>query len=209
MEKTNSDYVYIDARHLGKAFLEKRFPTIYAKCLENGYHMEKDVVPVAPVEHFGIGGIQVDLDGKTTIKNLFANGECASSGVHGANRLASNSLLECVVFGKKIANFINQLPKCTVHTFEVATINTKYERDFHQIRTKIRKVMSEDVFIARTTQGLENAKHIMDAYYQELAQNATLTVDYYRTLNTVTVAKLIIEAAISRKESLGSHLMVC
>ncbi len=209
MEKTNSEYVYIDARHLGKAFLEKRFPTIYAKCLENGYHMEKDVVPVAPVEHFGIGGIKIDLDGKTTVKHLFANGECASSGVHGANRLASNSLLECVVFGKKIANFINQLPSTTITILPVTTTDATYERDYHQIRTKVRKVMSEDVFIARTEQGLQNAKQIIDTYYQELQQHITLTVDYYRTLNTVTVAKLIIEAAISRKESLGSHLMVC
>ena len=96
MYDTWSDYVYLDARHLGKEFLKDRFPTIYQKCLNFGYHMESDLIPIAPQEHYGIGGIKIDLNGKTSMANLYANGECSNSGVHGANRLASNSLLEAL-----------------------------------------------------------------------------------------------------------------
>lgn len=208
LEKTNCPYVYIDARHLGKEFLKKRFPTIYAKCLEYGYKMEEDLIPVAPVEHFGIGGIKVDLDGKTSIPHLFANGECASSGVHGANRLASNSLLECVVFGKKIANSINKMENLDTRFWNISQEISYDNNDFHKIRVEIRKIMSKYVFIARTSKGLEFAREKINDYYQDLENHPCVNVDYYRAFNTVTVAKLITDAAIARKESLGSHLMV-
>lgn len=208
LEKTNCPYVYIDARHLGKEFLKKRFPTIYAKCLEYGYKMEEDLIPVAPVEHFGIGGIKIDLDGKTSISHLFANGECASSGVHGANRLASNSLLECVVFGKKIANAVNQIPNETIYFWNDSQEITYSDVDFHTIRVAIRQIMSKYVFIARTTKGLAFAEERINEYIEKLKQNSCINIDYYRALNTATVAKLIVDAAIARKESLGSHLIV-
>lgn len=208
LEKTNSQYVYIDARHLGKDFLKNRFPTIYSKCLEYGYQMEKDLVPVAPVEHFGIGGVQIDLNGKTTINNLFADGECASSGVHGANRLASNSLLECVVFGKRIANVINKKESITINTFDEIKELKGANVDFHSIRVNVRNMMSKYVFIARTIKELTIAKKELDQYYDELMKLDCNTYDYYRALNTVTVGRLITNQAIQRKESIGSHLLI-
>lgn len=208
LEKTNSEYVYIDARHLGKEFLQKRFPTIYARCSEYGYQMEKDLVPVAPVEHFGIGGILINLDGETNIKGLFANGECASSGVHGANRLASNSLLECVVFGKQIATNINKMGNAEVRTYEALVDEVDTTKNYHDIRVDVRNTMSKYVFIARKNEELNLAKEKMNKYYDELSKVKTISFDYYRAYNTVTVAKLITDAALARKESLGSHLMV-
>lgn len=208
MEQTNSEYVYIDARHLGKEFLQKRFPTIYSKCFEYGYKMEEDLVPVAPVEHFGIGGIWVNLDGQTSIEGLFANGECASSGVHGANRLASNSLLECVVFGKQIATNINKIENNEIQILETSIDEVDTSLAYHHIRVDVRKIMSKYVFIARKNSELKLAKEKMDQYYNELSKIKTISFDYYRAYNTVIVAKLIIDAALARKESLGSHLMV-
>ena len=208
MYDTWSQYVYIDARHLGKKFLMKRFPTIYEKCLESGYHMESDLIPVAPVEHFGIGGVQIDLDGETSITNLFANGECCSSGVHGANRLASNSLLECVVFGKKIAQKINEKPESEVESWDIEISFSVNNNNYHPIREEIRETMSKYVFIVRDTEGLHLAQRIIDRHYNNLCKHPFTTVDYYRALNIATVAKLITDAAEARKESIGCHLRI-
>lgn len=208
MEKTNSEYVYIDARHLGKEFLQYRFPTIYAKCFEYGYKMEEDLIPVAPVEHFGIGGIWINLEGKTSLEGLYANGECASSGVHGANRLASNSLLECVVFGKQIAEGINQMQSTLVQIDEVEMDKVDTTTSYHQVRVDVRQMMSKYVFIARKNSELLLAKEKIEHYMDELSKIKTVSFDYYRAYNTVIVAKLIVDAALARKESLGSHLMV-
>ena len=208
MYDTWSQYVYIDARHLGKKFLMKRFPTIYEKCLESGYHMESDLIPVAPVEHFGIGGVQIDLDGETSITNLFANGECCSSGVHGANRLASKSLLECVVFGKKIAQKINEKPESEVESWGIEISFSVNNNNYHPIREEIRETMSKYVFIVRDTEGLHLAQRIIDRHYNNLCKHPFTTVDYYRALNIATVAKLITDAAEARKESIGCHLRI-
>lgn len=208
MYDTWSQYVYIDARHMGKDFLENRFPTIYQKCKESGYHMESDLVPVAPVEHYGIGGVQIDLDGKTSLKGLYANGECCSSGVHGANRLASNSLLECIVFGKRIAKAINESvsEKIDVTEAEIEYSVNKY--NYHPIREEIRDTMNKYVFIVRDTEGLTLAKSIINRHYKNLVKYPFTTVDYYRALNITTVAKLITDAAFERKESIGCHLRI-
>ena len=96
--------VCLDLRHLGGSFVEKRFPTISSRCREWGYDLDHDLIPVSPAAHYLIGGIAVDLDGRTAVENLFAVGEVASTGVHGANRLASNSLLEGLVFGYRVAS---------------------------------------------------------------------------------------------------------
>lgn len=208
MYDTWSEHVYIDARHLGKNFLEHRFPTIYNKCIEFGYRMESDLIPVAPVEHYGIGGIVIDLEGRTSMKNLFASGECSSSGVHGANRLASNSLLECIVFGKRIAKLISNSkvtnPEITQEEIEPSTNNYSY----HLVREEIRNTMSQYVFIVRSKDGLDIAKKVIDKNYNNLIKHPFTTIDYYRALNIVSVARLIVLAAINRKESIGCHLRI-
>lgn len=208
MYDTWSEYVCIDARHLGKEFLEHRFPTIYNKCLEFGYRMEKDFIPVAPVEHYGIGGIQINLSGETSMSRLYAVGECCSSGVHGANRLASNSLLECLVFGKRIAKTIDVKEKQVVHGYEMTKKIATNKYSYHTIREEVRNTMSQYVFIVRKTEGLEFAVKLMNTHYHNLLRHPFTTVDYYRALNIVTVAKLISEAALARKESIGCHLRI-
>ncbi|MGI6709933.1 MAG: L-aspartate oxidase [Bacilli bacterium] len=208
MYDTWSECVYIDARHLDKEYLEKRFPTIYSKCLVNGLDMSKDLIPVAPVEHFGIGGIAIDLDGKTSMENLYANGECASSGVHGANRLASNSLLECIVFGKRIANSINS-SKLHITELEIKEpfINTS-NFSYHNVRTDVRNLMDKYVGVVRTKEGLEIALNIINKHYENIIKHPFLTYDYFRALNVITVAKLITEAALKRDQSMGCHYRV-
>lgn len=208
MYDTWSEHVYIDARHLGKEFLENRFPTIYGKCSEYGYKMETDLIPVAPVEHYGIGGIKIGLQGQTSMNHLYAVGECSSSGVHGANRLASNSLLECLVFGKRIAETINQTASEDVKGYEMLKKITTNKFSYHLIREEIRNTMSQYVFIVRTTEGLEIAMKVINSHYKNLLRHPFTTVDYYRALNTVTVAKVITEAALARKDSIGCHLRI-
>ncbi|MCM1514550.1 MAG: L-aspartate oxidase [Anaeroplasma bactoclasticum] len=208
MYDTWSQYVYIDARHLGKDFLEHRFPTIYAKCLESGYHMESDLVPVAPVEHYGIGGIKINLDGETSMAHLYANGECCSSGVHGANRLASNSLLECIVFGKRIAKKINVIEHKAIAPWDMEIDVAVNKYNYHPIREEIRDTMNKYVFIVRDTEGLHLAQSIINRHYKNLCKHPFTTVDYYRALNIATVAKLITDAAEARKESIGCHLRI-
>lgn len=208
MYDTWSEYVYIDARHLGKDFLMHRFPTIYNKCLESGYKMESDFVPVAPVEHFGIGGIKINLSGESSMARLYAVGECSSSGVHGANRLASNSLLECLVFGKRISDVINthheEMPSIVEEEKEI----TQNKYSYHAIREEIRNAMSQYVFIVRKKDELEMALKIINRHYNNLLRHPFTTVDYYRALNIATVAKVITEAALARKESIGCHLRI-
>lgn len=208
MYDTWSQYVCIDARHLGKEFLMHRFPTIYQKCSESGYLMEKDFIPVAPVEHYGIGGVQIDLNGETSMPNLYANGECCSSGVHGANRLASNSLLECIVFGKRIASAINKKEHSKIDTWDIEINYSVNKYNYHPIREEIRDTMSKYVFVVRDSEGLNLAKSIIDRHYKNLCKYPFTTVDYYRALNIATVAKLITEAALARKESIGCHLRI-
>jgi aspartate oxidase len=208
MYDTWSDYVYLDARHLGKEFLKDRFPTIYQKCLNFGYHMESDLIPIAPQEHYGIGGIKIDLNGKTSMANLYANGECSNSGVHGANRLASNSLLECLVFGKRIANVINQSKPQRPLYWDVKEARIYKPYNYHHIRQDIRNAMQQFAFIVRKKEGLEIALKIISNHYQALLKYPVLSVDYYRALNIATVAKLIVQAALARKESIGCHYRI-
>lgn len=117
MKSSRKPYVFLDSTHQTRDFLEKRFPFIYGKCSDQGYRMERDFLPIAPMMHYFMGGIQVDCDGRTNIEGLFACGECAHTGVHGANRLASNSLLEAIVFGNRIAGHLskNENQEMTIH----------------------------------------------------------------------------------------------
>ena len=208
MYDTWSDHVYLDIRHQSKEFLMNRFPTIYDKLAQNNIFMEKDLIPVAPVEHFSCGGIMINICGQTTIPNLYACGECAYSGVHGANRLASNSLLECVVFGHRIANDINTsdllIEECEIPVHK----HTIKHYEFKSVRVEIRDIMEKYVGIVRTTEGLEIAKKIIGRHYRNLSKTLVASHYYYETLNMATTAMLIIEAAIARKESVGCHYRI-
>ncbi len=207
MFDTWSDHVYLDIRHKTKDFLTHRFPTIYEKCLSIGVDMSKDLIPVTPIEHFLCGGIQSDLFGHTSMEGVYAVGECANTGVHGANRLASNSLLECVVFGKRIADDINKdkdtLSKRTIKF--PPTIGENRLFNFKSIRVEIRDTMDKYVQIVRTEEGLNLAKKIIERHYNNLKKINVMSHYYFETLNMATVALIIINASLARKESIGCH----
>lgn len=207
MFDTWSDHVYLDITHRDKEYLMKRFPTIYKYCLEHGVDMSKDYIPVAPVEHFLCGGINTDSYGRTSMKNLYAVGECANTGVHGANRLASNSLLECIVFAGRVADEINN-DKSSFGKIDVILpdmVFTHKKFNFKDIRVEIRDVMSKYVFIVRTEENLLLAKKLLTKHYNNLKKIQVFSRYYYETINMVTVALIIIEQALARKESIGCH----
>lgn len=208
MYDTWSDHVFLDIRHQSKEFLMNRFPTIYDKLVSFNIFMEKDLIPVAPVEHFSCGGIFINICGQTTIPNCYACGECSDSGVHGANRLASNSLLECVVFGHRIADEIN---KSSLDILEIEVPEHKHTEkryEFKSVRVEIRDVMEKYVGIVRTTEGLDIAKKIIGRHYKNLSKTLVASHYYYETLNMATTAMQIIEAALARKESVGCHYRI-
>lgn len=208
MYDTWTDHVYLDARHLGEEFLRRRFPTIYNHLAHEGYLMENDLIPVSPVEHFNVGGIKVDIFGKTSMGHLYANGECASNGVHGANRLASNSLLECIVFGKRIAEEINQNQE-QLPPYKINMVNHEvYNYNYIPMKRKLGMLMDEYVGIVRTEDGLKNAEKQVIEMERNLLKFPNKSKHYYEALNMVQTALLIIHAALLRKESIGCHYRI-
>lgn len=207
MFDTWSDHVYLDITHRSKEYLMERFPTIYHHCLEYGIDISKDYIPVSPVEHFLCGGIKTDINGHTSMENLYAVGECACTGVHGANRLASNSLLECIVFARRIALDVNKdmnsFGKIDVVLPDMVFTHKKY--NFKDIRGEIRDVMSKYVFIVRKEENLILARKLLSKHYENLKKINVFSRYYYETLNMVMVALLIINQALDRKESIGCH----
>jgi L-aspartate oxidase len=163
MKKSNTDHVYLDITFKSRDYLEKRFPNIFKTCLGYGIDISKNYIPVAPGEHYCMGGIKVDLEGRTNIKGFYACGEAACNGIHGANRLASNSLLEGLVFGGKIADKLpldiektkNALPEYAV---KYSTDRIKRDFDSKKLKNKLKNIMSEYVGIVRNKEGLTKAK---------------------------------------------------
>lgn len=207
MYDTWTDHVYLDTRHLDPKHLEKRFPTIFARCKQEGYILGIDLIPVAPCEHFLCGGINTDLSARTSIKNLYALGETANTNVHGANRLASNSLLECLVFAqtcaKDIENSVNEVQLLS----NIKTPNIpQYNYNYKPIRKKIGDYMDEHVGIVRNTEGITLTLSVVEDIVKNLQKYPNLTQNYYETLNLATTAYLITKQALERKESIGCHL---
>ncbi len=205
MYNTWCDYVYLDTTHLERTYLRQRFPTIDRYLKAHGYRLGESMIPVRPVEHFNIGGVKTGLHGETSIPHLYAVGECASTGVHGANRLASNSLLECVVFGNRIAEHIDQERAASVSTpSTVQTVET-HNFPYDPIRHKLRSIMDEYAGIVRTKKGLFKAKDELSHMEQSLREHPNHTIAYYETLNMVMVARLVIDDALNEPKSIGCH----
>ncbi len=193
MRKTNSDCVYLDAR--GVSGVSKRFPTIAAKCKECGIDIAKDLIPVAPAAHYFMGGVKTDCKGQTSVENLYAIGECASTGLHGANRLASNSLLECVVCAYEVAQYLS---KKNVKINPVKTL-PHYLPIYLSVsgyRQKLKDIMWNNVGIYRDEKSLSEA-------LRELEK--TDAGNDFELQNMLLVAKLITKSALNRKESRGAH----
>ena len=212
MKKRGLDHVDLDITHQSPAFLKEHFPTIYARCLEFGIDITRQPIPVVPAAHYTCGGIMTDLDGRTEIAGLYAVGETAYTGLHGANRLASNSLLECVVSGRAAALHIAQQSPTTSHALpewdESRVTDADEEVVITQNWDELRRFMWNFVSIVRTTKRLERAQHRIRLLKEEIDEyyaNFRITPDLLELRNLVDVASLIVNSALSRHESRGLH----
>jgi len=209
MRRCKSQNVRLDARHLGETYLRRRFPTIWEACAEAGYDLSTDLVPVAPAAHYLIGGVATDVDGRSSITGLYAAGEVAATGLHGANRLASNSLLEGLVFGRRIARALDEDGLAEDSHAELALDAADVPPaehpgpalDAQAARTRIQALMSARVGTVRTDSGLEAAAAELDAIESALVSGPQ-TVE---ARNLVLVSRLIVAAARARHESRGTH----
>ena len=216
MKLRGDDFVYIDCRHLDQEKFLIHFPNIYEKCKSEGYDMFTDLVPVVPASHYLCGGIDADLDGKTSVENLFAVGECANTGLHGANRLASNSLLEAMVFGHRAAT----------ETIDLLAKN-EFELNHHQfpkwnaegmkpqeelvlisyLRKQLQAMMSELVGIVRSNERLAIAQlriREIERMVKEIYNFSIISPKLLELRNLVNVAQLIIDQSINQQDNKGT-----
>jgi len=215
IKKTGDDCVYLDVTHLSAEEIKSHFPTIYSRCLSFGIDMTTDWIPVVPAAHYSCGGVRTDLVGRTTIDRLYAAGEVASTGVHGANRLASNSLLEALVFSRRAAidalAHVGSWDMChTVKPFpKRPTAQSITDRDqITALRHRVQGVMQKYVGIVRTDARLQKASDAIEAIRAEarpLIDSAGLTQDLLELRNMIEVGSLIVRCARARKESRGLH----
>jgi L-aspartate oxidase len=206
--------VFLSLAHLDPDFVHARFPLISAACREAGLDLARDRIPVGPAAHYVMGGVQTDLDGRTTVPGLYAAGEVACTGVHGANRLASNSLLEGLVFGARAGRAMRlERPKETAAKASLAPMPRSAaamlgEGSGPDVRA-IQRLMWHDVGLFRDRTGLLRALHVLEPAWQEmnarLDEGAGLDADGWRTASLLTVARLIARAALGREESRGAH----
>lgn len=208
------DYVHLDISHREPEFVKEHFPNIYEKLIGLGIDMTKEPVPVVPAQHYTCGGVRIDLDGRTDLSGLYAAGEVSESGLHGANRLASNSLLECFVFGEAAANHIcahwDELPAPPlIQPWDESRVTDSDEEVVVQHNWReIRRFMWDYVGIVRTTKRLERAQHRVELLRQEVDDyygNFRVTPDLIELRNLIKVAALIVRSALTRKESRGLH----
>jgi L-aspartate oxidase len=211
MQQTGSKHVYLDITFKGRKYLESRFPNIFKTCLSYGIDMSKDYIPVAPAEHYCMGGIRTDIYGRTNIKGFYACGEAACNGIHGANRLASNSLLEGLVFGSKIAGEIKNIIKKENLGKELkffgSFLQKRVKKDIgrERIRADIQKTMHDYVGIIRNREGLLQAKDKIDNYCRLLSDMKNESMEDFELQNMALLSRLVIESALEREESRGAH----
>ncbi|MFZ1717376.1 MAG: FAD-binding protein, partial [Saprospiraceae bacterium] len=214
MKVRGDDFVYLDCRHLEKEAFVAHFPTIYDKCISIGIDPMKAMIPVVPACHYMCGGVQVDQRGRTTINHLYAAGECSSTGLHGANRLASNSLLEALVYGKRIAEDIhavidgvdyqNAIPEWnasgTTEPKEMVLITQSWK--------ELKEIMSSYVGIVRSNVRLKRAMdrlHILYNETEDLYNTTVLSPQLCELRNLISIGYLVTRSADLRKESRGLH----
>ncbi len=217
MKQSGQEYVYLDCTHLNKNALIDSFPKIYAKCLSLGIDITKNKIPVLPSAHYSCGGIQVDKNATSSIQHLYASGECASTGLHGANRLASNSLLESLVFSHRASlhaqkqieniNYKEDIPDWNdegmIHNEEMVLIT--------QSTKELQSMMSNYVGIVRSDLRLQRALDRLSIIYREtesLFERSSLSVEICELRNLINVGYLVIKMAQKRKESIGLHFNI-
>jgi len=218
MHKTNVQNVHLDATCIPREKLLKRFPTISKVCQKHNIDITQEPIPVAPAAHYMMGGVKTNLEGRTSIRGLYAIGECASTGFHGANRLASNSLLECVVAAFELANylsFVNLVPptkideniKQVIDSYSIPMSEEDY--DVHALKSELKEIMWEYAGILRTEASLLKGLDLLFQLKNKFNRQAKcLNKAEYEFKNMLTVAQLIIKSALERKESRGAHYRV-
>ncbi len=218
MKRLGADCVYLDISHQPASFIKSHFPTIYQHCLQFGIDMTQEPIPVVPAAHYTCGGILTDLSGATDLPGLFAIGEVACTGLHGANRMASNSLLECLVFAHSAARAIHQQ-----HASQSWAAPTVPEWDASQVHPareaisishnwdEIRRFMWDYVGIVRSIERLKKAQQRLQLVQREIQdyyRHHNINSDFLELRNLADVAELIITSALSRKESRGLHMIL-
>ena len=215
MKKHGLDCVYLDITHQGADFITQHFPNIYQRCMSLGIDMTKEPIPVVPAAHYTCGGVQIDLDGRTTLDGLYAVGEVSHSGLHGANRLASNSLLECLVFGRAVAQSIRisgvydvpAVPEWDESRVHDSDEDVLIAHDWDELR----RLMWDFVGIVRSDARLERAARRL-ALLQEEAEEYycryRVSNDSIELRNLVATAQLIVKSAQLRQESRGLHTSI-
>jgi L-aspartate oxidase len=214
MKRLGVENLFLDITHKSADFIHEHFPTVQAKCLEFSIDITKDPIPVVPAAHYTCGGVVTDLAGRTDVDGLYAAGEVAHTGLHGANRMASNSLLECLVISTAAAKDIAGKLKDTPAPTAVRQWDASWVRDSDEDVVvshnwdELRRFMWDYVGIVRTTKRLERAKHRVDLLRSEISEyygNYRVTGDLLELRNLTVVADLIIRSAMMRTESRGLH----
>ena len=222
MKRRNVPCVYLNVTHINEAFLRSHFPTVYERCLSVGIDITKEPVPIVPAQHYQCGGVVTDLNGATNLPRLYAAGEVACTGVHGANRLASNSLLEAMVFGYRAAQHTleeegkrekgkgkreESREEKTIQTSDSAIQNADAlsGAEIAHIRERVVRAMQMDVGIMRSTAELTLAQNTLRDCLQALGATPPHTVEAWETRNIAQVGTLIVESALRRHESRGLH----
>jgi L-aspartate oxidase len=221
MQKYKTDCVYLIARHIGKANLQHEFPQIFNKCLSLGIDISVDLIPVVPSAHYMCGGVETDIFGQTSVTNLCALGEVACTGVHGANRLASNSLLEGLVFANRAYMHIHENTSIRENesifqrkhiwksNAKIPEINKEILKDFEAIKLQIQQLMWKCFGIERNRKNMLKAYRDLQKLYQIklLANVYKNQLSVQETYNIWQVAVLVAKSALERKNSLGAHFI--
>lgn len=215
MSQEHKNNVFLNASIIDSSKLFKRFPTISKRCDDCGIDISKKPIPVAPASHYSMGGIKATVEGRTSLRGLYAVGECASTGLHGANRLASNSLLECVVCAYELADYLSftnlSTPKKiddnirkTIDVYSQPISDLDF--DIPAMKSRLKDIMWNGAGIIRSEQSLSKAKQELEELKNSFKRTRKcLNLDEYEFRNMLTVAGLIIDAALDRKESRGAH----
>jgi L-aspartate oxidase len=202
MRATGSEHVWLDGRHLGADVWVRRFPTILESCRLRGIDPVTDLIPVAPAQHYVSGGVRTDIDGRSSIRGLYACGEVACTGVHGANRLASNSLLEGLVFSRRIASAVIADGLLLAHPVSQGAPGALIPV---HMRRPMQRIMDEDAGVLRSAASLRRAAGWLVDAMQSVPVNVSPTTENWETTNIMTIAQVLVRHALLREETRGSH----
>ncbi len=209
LRRTGEVCVQLDVSSMESEFFKNRFPTITGKLLEEGIYPTKDTIPVRPAQHYFMGGIKTDINGQTTLDGLYACGECACTGIHGANRLASNSMLECLVFARRAARHVNARGRCNAGDKAIVSRQKKGTfRSHAEVQCQhdhLRRVMSENVAAVRNEKGLLKAQAEIERLLSWIDQSQMSEPTIFGLYSMIEVAHEIVSAALARKENVGAH----